>query len=210
LEPIRINIASSDYVDKKIVFFMSAVAAAIAILSIVNINLFLTNKGRISEYAIKSSSIEKKMLENKSKEEISTEKSEKILHRAILANQIIVKDVAPWSRFFERMETKVPSGIVIDSIIPSNDYQSLIIEGKARSEQKISFFMKRLKEFDFLNNSILTEFSIETGANGKFKKEEADISFRIKSDLLIQNLFEQKSYNQTIKMIMAQPEKKYK
>jgi len=187
---------------------MSAVAAAIVILSVVNTNLFLTNKGRISEYAIKSSSIEKKMLENKSNEEISTEESERIRHRAIFANQIIVKDVAPWSRFFERMETKVPSGIVIDSIIPSNDYQSLTIEGKARSEQKISFFMKRLKELDFLNNSILTEFSIETGANGKFKKEGADINFRIKSDLLIQNLFEQKSYNQTIKTIMAQPGKK--
>jgi len=208
LEPIRINIASSDYVDKKIIFFMSAVAAAIVILSVVNTNLFLTNKGRISEYTIKSSSIEKKMLEHKSNEEISTEESERIRHRAIFANQIIVKDVAPWSRFFERMETKVPSGIVIDSIIPSSDYQSLTIEGKARSEQKISFFMKRLKELDFLNNSILTEFSIETGANGKFKKEGADISFRIKSDLLIQNLFEQKSYNQTVKTIMAQPEKK--
>lgn len=208
MEPIRINIASSDYVDKKIVFFMSAVAASIVILSVVNINFFLTNKGRISEYAIKTSSIEKKIFENKSKEEISTEESEKIRHRAIFANQIIVKDVAPWSRFFERMETNVPSGIVMDSIIPSNDYQSLIIGGKAKSEQKISFFMKRLKELDFLNNSILTEFSIKTGANGKFKKEGADISFRIKSDFLIQNLFEQKNYNQTIKTVMAQPEKK--
>lgn len=208
MEPIRINIATFDYMGKKIVFVMSAVAAAIVILSVVNINLFLTYKGRISEFVIKTSSIEKKMLENKSKEQISTEESIKIRHRAISANQIIVKDAAPWSRFFKIMETKVPSGIVIDSIIPSNDYQSLIIEGKAQSEQKISFFMKRLRELDFLNNSILTEFSIETDANGKFKEGEADISFRVKSDLLIQNLFEQKSYNQTIKTIMAQPEKK--
>jgi hypothetical protein len=208
LEPIRINIATFDYLDKKVVFFMSAVAAAIVILSAVHIHLFLTYKNRISEYNIKISSIDKMMLEDSSKEDVSTEESERMLQCVISANQIIVKDVVPWSRFFEIMEKKVPNGMIIDRIIPSSDYQSLVIEGKAKSEHKITFFMKRLNELDFLNNSIMTEFSIEADANGKFKKEGADIHFRIKNDLLIENLFEQKNYSQTIKAIMAQPEKK--
>jgi len=206
MEPIRINIATFDFMDKKIAFIMSAVAIAIVLITALNVNLFLTHKNKISEYESKIGTIEEQMSKNEAA--ISTEELDKIRLRAISANQIIVKDGIPWSRFFEIVETKVPGGMFIERISPTNDYQTLIIEGKAKSERKITFFMKRLKEIEFLRNSILSEFSIGSDADGRFKKEGADISFRIKNDLLIENLFEQRNYRQTIKEIMAQPETK--
>ncbi|MBW1893561.1 MAG: hypothetical protein JRF40_03430 [Deltaproteobacteria bacterium] len=213
MEPIRINIATFEYIDKKLVFIMAVVATALIVISAVNINLFFKYRGRISEYGNKALRIEKvfaekNMLESRRIEEIGTERSEKILQRAIAANRLIVKDIFPWSRFFEIIETKVPNGIVIHSILPSDDHRSLILEGKATSERKITFFLKRLKEWDFLNNSILTEFSMETNANDRFNKKGSAISFSIKNDLLIENLFKQKQYRETIKSIMVQTEKK--
>jgi len=213
LEPIRINIATFEYIDKKLVFIMAVIATALIVISAVNVNLFFKYSDRISEYGNKALRLEKifaekNMLENRIKDEIGTEKSEKILQRAIAANRLIVKDIFPWSRFFEIIETKVPNGIVIHSILPSDDYRSLIIEGKATSERKITFFLKRLAGWNFLKNIILTEFSMETNSNDKFNKEGSAVSFSIKNDLLIENLFKRKQYGEIIKSIMVQAEKK--
>ncbi len=213
MEPIRINIATFEYIDKKLVFIMAVVATALIVMSAVNVNLFFKYSDRISECGNKALRIEKvfaekNILENRIKDEIGTEKSEKILYRAIAANRMIIQDIFPWSRFLEIIETKVPNGIVIHSIIPSDDYKNLIIEGKATSERKIAFFLKRLAEWDLLKNSILTEFSMETDSNDRFNKEGSAVSFSIKNDLLIENLFKQKQYVGIIKSIMVQAEKK--
>ena len=206
MEPIRINIATFEYLDKKIVLIISVLVTCVAVMTAVNTSLYLSYRNQIGEFEKKTSRIEKSMEQNRSKTDISDEEWESLQHRVILANQIIVKDAVPWSRLFEVLETKVPSGMLIESVNLTNDYHTLILEGRVASERKITFFMERLKEVDFLSNSLLTEFSIGANDDGRFKKVGTNISFRVKSDLHIENLFEQKAYRQNIKETMALPQ----
>lgn len=206
MEPIRLNIATFEYLDKKILLIIAALAVAIAIMTVLNTSLYLSYKHQIGEFEQKTSRIEKSIQQDSGKTDISAEEWETALGRIISANRIIVKDVIPWSRLFEVLEKIIPDGIFIESVNPTNDYRTLIIQGKAASEQKISLFMKRLKEVEFLTNSLLAEFSIGTDDGGRFKREGANIGFRLKSDLLVENLFEQKAYRPSIKETMAPPE----
>jgi hypothetical protein len=208
MEPIRINIATFEYLDKKIVLIISALLLAVAIMTALNTSLYFAYKNQIVEFEQKTSRIEKSMEKDSDKTDISAEEWEIMQHRIISANRIIVKDVIPWSRLFDVLEKNIPDGILIESVNPANDYRTLIIKGKADSEPTIAFFMNRLKEVEFLNNSLLTEFSIGADDGGRFTKLGTNISFRVKSDLLVENLFEEKAYRQTIKETMALPEAK--
>ena len=208
MEPIRINIATFDYLDKKIVFIISALVIIVAIMTALNTSLYLAYKSRIAEFEQKTVRIEKSMEEDSGKADISAEEWEIMQHRVIAANRIIIKDVIPWSRLFEVLEKTIPNGIVVESVNPTNDYRTLIIKGKADSERTIALFMNRLKEVECLNNSLLTEFSIGADGGGRFTKAGTNISFRIKSDLRVENLFDQTAFRQTIRETMALPEAK--
>jgi len=208
MEPIRINIATFEYLDKKIVFIISALVIIVAIMTALNTSLYLAYKSRIAEFEQKTARIEKSMEKDSGKTDISAEEWEHMQRRVISANRIIVKNVIPWSRLFEVLEKNIPNGILIESVNPTNDYRTLIIEGKADSERMIALFMNRLKEVEFLNDSLLTEFSIGADDGGRFTKAGTNISFRVKSDLLVENLFEQTAFRQTIKETMALPEAK--
>jgi hypothetical protein len=208
MEPIRINIATFEYLDKKIVLIIAALVVTIAIMTALNTSLYLTYNRQIGEFEQKTSRVEKSIQKDSGKTDISAEEWETTQRRIISANRIIIKDVIPWSRLFEVLEKNIPDGIFIESVKPTNDFRTVIIQGKATSERKISLFMKRLKEVEFLKNSLLAEFSIGADDGGRFKKEGANIGFRLKSDLLVENLFEQKAYRPTIKETMALPEAK--
>jgi hypothetical protein len=109
MEPIRINIATFEYLDKKIVLIISALVIFVALMTVLNTSLYLSYRKQISEFEKKTSRIQKNMEQNTSKTDISAEEWESIQHRVISANQIIVKDAVPWSRLIEGLETKVQS-----------------------------------------------------------------------------------------------------
>lgn len=191
---------------------MIAVVIALIAISGVNLNLFLTYSQKISEYGNKAMRIEKAladkvMLEHRMQDEIGADESELIRQRSMAANRLIIKDIFPWSRVFEVLETKVPKGIIVHGILPSDDYRTLVLEGEATSERKITFFLKRLEEWDVLRNSILTEFSIDTDTDKTFRQENPAVNFSIKSDLVIENIFTQQRFRGVAKSVMAQPGK---
>ena len=109
MEPIRINIATFEYLDKKIILIISALVIFVALMTVLNTSLYLSYRKQISEFEKKTSRIEKNMEQNMSKTDINDEEWESLQQRAISANQIIVKDAVPWSRLFDVLETKVPS-----------------------------------------------------------------------------------------------------
>ena len=54
MEPIRINIATFDYLDKKTVFIISALVIIVAIMTALNTSLYLAYKSRIAEFEQKT------------------------------------------------------------------------------------------------------------------------------------------------------------
>ena len=88
------------------------------------------------------------------------------------------------------IERKVPNGLVLTEIVPSDNNKKLVLAGLASSTRKITFFMKRLKGWNVIEDTLLLNLNLnkkDSPINGEGKPQ--GIEFRIENTLRIDKLF---------------------
>ncbi len=193
MDPIKVNLSTSDHIGSRTIALMAVFAAGILIVSVINSHLFVRNSGKILDYNEKIARIER-ILKNKAAKKKRKEFGKKELliagQRTVLLNRLIAKDVFPWNRLLEMLENKVPDGLTIQSFTPSNDFGSFIVKGRAVSAHKVSSFLKQLQEWDLSKQNTLLALSIESKSSlNNSGEKKFSMQFTIESKLKIDDLF---------------------
>ena len=165
------------------------------IISAYNFHLFTKRQSEISDYKKKISVSQKKwqnnqQLQHVKKTEIGEEEKEVLKNNAVFLNRLIASDIFPWNQFLNMLERKVPNGLTLNKIEPEDNYSKLILAGYAGSTRKITFFMKRLKDWNVIQQSTLLKLHVEdNGSQPKTDGKELKIEFEIESTLRTEKLF---------------------
>lgn len=216
MQPIKVNLASFDYFDKRPVYLMMIVSI-IVVLIISAYNFHLYNLGQRDIYTYKEkiakSEIEwKKQQDRQNKNNIKISEEEKKILRshADFVNRLIATDIFPWNQLLSMIERKVPNGLVLTEIVPSDNYRKLVLAGLASSTRKITFFMKRLKGWKVIQETVLLNLNLrkkDLSINAEGKKQ--DIEFRIESTLRVDRLFAETGYGNMGKTFINSAEKSF-
>jgi len=198
LKPIKVNISTLEYHDKRIVY--SVVLGAIVFLAVIigyNINVGVKYQKEISEYEEK---IGKLVEQNQSKrkflhKELKEEEIKQIKTDALFVNKLIAIDIFPWDHLLETLEDNIPEGIILMNLSLSDIYDKLLLKGSAGSIEKIALFLKKLEESSMFQKCMILKLSVEKGSLEEIsKKKPFNIYFEIEISLLMNEIFPEDKY----------------
>ncbi len=214
MEPIKVNLASFEYFDKRPAY-MAIISSVIIVLiiSTYNFHLYNINQHEINNYEKKIAKSEEEwkkqqQLQKKSKIRIKKEEIKILKSNADFINRLIATDIFPWNQFLNMLERKVPKGLMLNKITPTDNYRKLILTGLSSSTRKITFFMKRLKEWNVIQESVLLNLNLKReGTTVEANGNLPEIEFRIESTLRIDKLFAETGYGRIGKILMHSSKK---
>ncbi|MBW1745181.1 MAG: PilN domain-containing protein [Deltaproteobacteria bacterium] len=198
MKPIKVNISTLEYHDKRIVY--SVVLGAIVFLAVIigyNINVGVKYQKEISEYEEK---IGKLVEQNQSKrkflhKELKEEEIKQIKTDALFVNKLIAIDIFPWDHLLETLEDNIPEGIILMNLSLSDIYDKLLLKGSAGSIEKIALFLKKLEESSMFQKCMILKLSVEKGSLEEIsKKKPFNIYFEIEISLLMNEIFPEDKY----------------
>jgi len=196
MKSFKINLATDEYLNKRIVYSM-LVGTALLVLFIsgYNINVSVRQNSMLSEYKDKISRIEQNLAKKRLSHEkrisrFGKEEIAKIQNNTLFANKLIALDIFPWNRLLDTVEKKIPEDMILVNFTPSDDFKKLNLKGSTCSMKNITLFLKRLEESELLHETALSQLSVEESKqNADMKKQEPDIFFEIKSSLQMDKVF---------------------
>ena len=195
MEPIKINLASFEYVDKRQTTMMIILLGIIMLLiSVYNVRLYAKGRHEKVKYekeiALSNKKWQDKRQYQREKIEIGEEEKKVLKRNADFTNRLIASDIFPWNQFLSMLERKVPNELALSKIAPTDNYNKLIIAGYAGSTRKVTFFMKRLKDWNVIQHSTLLKLHVEQdGSQADVRGIVPKIEFEIESTLRTEKLF---------------------
>ncbi len=196
MRQIDINLATHEYLDSRLITaLMIATVFFMVSLSGITLYQYVNNQKQIREYDLKIAGM-KTMISRKAGRQL--EKREKPLQEDIRRlekklgemNLFIARDAFPWNRFLDQLEKKIPEGLYIESFSLSDHYDKLIMKGRADAAHKVTFFFRRLEEWDLIKTTIIQDLGLKpvlTVESAEPVKE--GIGFTLESTISIEKLF---------------------
>jgi hypothetical protein len=196
LRQIDINLATHEYLDRRLITTLMIAAAVLAVsLSGRTLYQYFSYQKQIREYDQKiarmQTMISRKTIHQLEKREKPAQEDIRRLTKQIAEmNVFIARDSFPWNRFLDQLERKIPEGLYIESFTLSDNYDKLIMKGRADAAHKITFFFRRLEEWDLIKTTIIQDL----GLKPVLAVESADpmkegIGFTLESSISIEKLF---------------------
>ncbi|MBC2693963.1 MAG: PilN domain-containing protein [Desulfobacteraceae bacterium] len=202
MKPIKINMATLEYHDTRIVY--SVVLGAIIFLAAItgyNINMEVQYQKEISEYEEKIGKLEQNQSQRKFlHKELKEEEIKQIKTDALFVNKLIAIDIFPWDRLLETLENNIPEDIILMNLSMSDIYESgiydkLLLKGYTDSIEKIALFLKNLEESSIFQKCMILKLSVEKGNLEEIsKKKSCNIYFEIEISLLMNAIFPEDKY----------------
>jgi hypothetical protein len=209
LRQIDVNLATHEYFDKRLaMLLMIAAAILMVIISGITIYRHAENENQLKDYDQKITRTQK-LISQKTQLQLKTQKKPNRKNIRGLAkkieaiNELIARDAFPWNRFIDQLERKIPEGLFIKSFSPSDNYNKLIITGRADSAHKITFFLRRLEEWDLIRSTIIRNLDMKSMESGAYDQaQNRSIGFTLESKIAIERLFTNRESTQLGKIFM--------
>lgn len=195
MDPININLASFEYVDKRqTVAMFVIVSIVLLIISAYNVRLYVKCRHDKSNFETKISALNKRLNDGRQtrleKVEFGEEEKKALENNTDFANRLIATDIFPWNQFLDMLERKIPSDLILNKIAPNDDYSKLTVSGYAGSTRKVTFLLKRLQDWNVIQQSTLLKLQVEQdGSQGDVRGIVPKIEFEIESKLRPDKLF---------------------
>ena len=191
MEPIKINLATFEYQDKRLSYPVMLITALIVLLvSFFSIKTGINTQGEIKENENKIAEQEQNIIKRQriKKENIKTLKDSEIesLKKDIdFINGLITMDAYPYDRLLDSLELSVPQGIVLSSFKMSKDLNKAVLNGKADSMDGISILLNRLNDSKIYKNNNLLNLSVaqENNTHEEAISFDNGITFEIESTI---------------------------
>jgi Fimbrial assembly protein (PilN) len=201
LDPIRVNLATFVYYDRRVAYTTLVILVVfLAGITLLNLNRGVYYQGEIRSYNDKIKRLEKQLSKRKQTrekllKELKGEEMQIIREGAKLVNQIIVKDVFPWDRLLDAIETDMPKGMVLKDIKVADDFSKVTLSGFAETPKNIAQLLKNFRKSGIFEKSLLTQLNIEQEKPGVHPNpKQAGLSFEVENSLLLEGLFGGKKY----------------
>lgn len=196
MRQIDINLATNEYLDRRLVTTL-IIAVVFLMVSFSGITLYqyVNNQKQIQEYDLKIAGMQtmksrKASRQLEKKENPAQEDIRRLEKKLGEMKVLIARDAFPWNRFLDQLERKIPEGLYIESFSLSDHYDKLIMKGRADAAHKITFFYRRLEEWDLIRTTIIQDLGLKpvlTVESAEPVKE--GIGFTLESTISIEKLF---------------------
>ncbi|MBL0732144.1 MAG: PilN domain-containing protein [Desulfosarcina sp.] len=179
MKPIKGNLTTVEYIDKRIIYSILIIAAVILLLiSALNIHSAVQYHTDVLNYKEKITRLTqnpktRKLRDDEIKSRPGEQEYEKIKKNALFVNRLITLDIFPWDKLLDTLEQSVPESMTLNSVIPSNDFKKIIIKGRAGKMQNITHLLKRLEKSAILQKSSLLQICVAESNPDNISAEKA-------------------------------------
>jgi hypothetical protein len=152
MEPIIINIATTEPYDKRVYrFLVIGIVFLIAGFSGFNTYYFFKNRSLRMAYEEKIKrfdQMERGDLSSASgiKGPVDDGKKARIEKEIAFINTLMFQDGFPWPQILDQIERSMPEGLLLQRIASGPDLKSLLLEGDAKHSGSVAEFMEGLKK----------------------------------------------------------------
>ncbi|RLB15671.1 MAG: hypothetical protein DRN37_05240 [Thermoplasmata archaeon] len=206
MDPIKINLATFKYYDKRV----ASIALVVIILllggvTMYNVTQAIQGQREILNYKGKIKRLEKSLAKSKKAREkvrkkLKGEEMRAIREGTAFVNRLIAKNAFPWDRLLDAIETSIPKGVTLQRLTVTEDYRTVKMKGVAETSDKIDLLLGRLKKSGVFKRNLLTKLSIkELGKSDPAHGARKGTRFEIESRLSIGSLFTGKEYEEYVK-----------
>ncbi|MCD6184264.1 MAG: PilN domain-containing protein [Deltaproteobacteria bacterium] len=179
MKPIKGNLTTVEYIDKRIIYSILTIAAVILlIISACNIHSGFQYHTDTLNYKEKITRLTqnlktKKLRDDDIKNRPGEQEYEKIKTNALFMNKLITLDIFPWDKLLDTLEQSVPEGMTLNSFVPSNDFKKIIIKGRAGTMKNITHLLKMLEKSAILQKSSLLQICVAESNPDNISAEKA-------------------------------------
>ena len=166
----------------------------IGIAGCLDIYLFLSHRSTVAVYRQKIDQLKQEMAESESVGAgtplgLSKGEKEAVTQQVKFINTLIMKDIFPWPRVLDMLETDLPEDMLLERVTHSQDYKTLVLLGAAGSPDVVASFMDRLNENPFFKKNRLVSLSVETIAMSVGTVFKGNFKFEIVCDMNVNDVF---------------------
>jgi Tfp pilus assembly protein PilN len=195
LGPIKVNLATFEYYDKRVVYSLILGAAILVLmLSAYTIQLSFRYQSDIFEYEnklvrLEQGLVKRQHIRNGIKVTLGKDLIKTIKGDTAFVNRLIIMDIFPWDHVLDGLEKEMPEGMILKSLAPGSTQAALTMKGESSSMAEISLFLSRLERSGMFEKTILSKLSVEQNASQKENENERPkILFEIEAALRINDL----------------------
>lgn len=180
MEPIKINLATFEYQDKRLSYPVMLITALIVLLvSFLSIRTGINSQGEINEYekrilSQEQDSIKRQQIKKETARRLKDTEIESLKKDIAFINSLIKMDAYPYDRMLDTLELCIPGGIVFSDIKMSKDMNMMTLQGKADSMDKITVFMNSLNDSKIFKNNNLLTLSVSREGSSQVDSLSAD------------------------------------
>ena len=191
MEPIKINLATFEYQDKRLSYpAMLATALVVLFFSFLSIRTGINSQGEINEYekiiaSQEQSAIKKQQIKKENTRRLKDGEIESLKKDIDFINGLIKMDAYPYDRLLDSLEACMPKGIVLSELKMSKDLNMMTLTGKVDSMDKITVFITNLTDSKNFKNNNLLNLSVVQQNNQQEDSSSMDngITFEIESSI---------------------------
>jgi hypothetical protein len=191
VEPIKVNLATFEYFDKRIVYSLILGAAIfVLMISAFNLQRSFRYQNEIFDYEGKIKRLDQMLVKRQPiggenvrpvGKEALKEMEEAVLH----VNRLIAADLFPWGRVFDLLEKEIPDPVALHGFLPSEDFSRLTLRGQSRSMADVSLFLGRLESSRLFERAVLAKLTVP---EGKLEPQTEKLFFEINAFLNMREL----------------------
>ncbi len=214
MKPLNINLATFEYVDKRIAYSMIILLLCLVLLaSGCNMIFWSKYNAQAAEFGTKLLKLqekEKKILAaRKLREEEMKKHRQSTRKHTLFVNMLIAKDIFPWDRILRAFELKTPQGLYIESFEHDDSFNKIFLKGYSKDMGGVTGYVKGIKEDE---KKLEEDYEIFKKIDVDIKRvqDDKDIAlkdmgflfrFEIESSIDLKKLFPEKKFGGLWKII---------
>lgn len=209
VKPIRINMATIQYVNRRLARLLMVAAALTALVATgCNLRHHLRLQTDIVAYSDRIESLRQRqseLISETGKDGIDEKEMEAIRGQTRFVNRLIARDVFPWDSILSAVETGMPENVYLASLSPDAAFQNIVLTGFATSLSEVSNYLKGKETVDLFQDFKLvqTEMEPETETETVVARDQLPVRFEIEVHLQLENLFPVAEYGSLAESLLS-------
>ncbi len=210
---IRINLATLEYVNPRLVHLMM-IGAALTALVVTGCNIrhhFELSKD-IHAYTERIQALERKQAERIAERGslgLDEKQMDAVKGNVRFVNRLIARDVFPWGLVLNAIEAGMPENIYLESLAPKEPFKQIELKGYATSLSEVSNYLKEketvelFSNFELLKIDLEKETETETETEILVERDKLPVRFDIIVHLELTTLFPEPVFGNLARSVLS-------
>lgn len=209
MDAIKINLATFDFRYQRIArLVLIGVAAVLLLVSVNAIRIWFQNQGWIAAHRQKIERLESSLAVQRGQQKDQAARGagaepEKIESTIIRISRLVARDVFPFDRLLDMLETNLPEGIHLRRLEANETIGAVLLEGVAESMDRVTIFINQLESLEEVGRIALSKLTFHEEKDGKSAPGPQQISFVIEGNLALETFLPAETYGNLASILEA-------